>query len=150
MATGIEMTHVPYRGGAPALVDLIAGQVQLYFASAPETIEHIKGGKVRALAVTAASRLDVLADLPTLDAFVPGFEASYWVGFGAPKNTPPEIVDRLNREINAALGDPTLQARLAALGATELVGSPGDLGRLIAEQTEKWGKVVKFVGMKPE
>ena len=150
MATGIEMTHVPYRGGAPALVDLIAGQVQLYFASAPETIEHIKGGKVRALAVTAASRLDVLADLPTLDAFVPGFEASYWVGFGAPKNTPPEIVDRLNREINAALGDPTLQARLAALGATALVGSPGDLGRLIAEQTEKWGKVVKFVGMKPE
>jgi tripartite-type tricarboxylate transporter receptor subunit TctC len=150
MATGIEMAHVPYRGGAPALNDLMAGQVQVFFASAPETIEHIKAGTVRALAVTAATRLEILADLPTLDAFVPGFEASYWVGFGAPKNTPAAIVDRLNREINAALGDPTLQARLAALGATALVGSPGDFGRLIAEQTEKWGKVVKFVGIKPE
>jgi tripartite-type tricarboxylate transporter receptor subunit TctC len=150
MVTGIDMAHVPYRGGAPALNDLIAGQVQLYFASAPETIEHIKAGTVRALAVTAATRLEILADLPTLDAFLPGFEASYWVGFGAPKNTSGEIVDRLNREINAALGDPTLQARLAALGATGLVGSPGDFGRLIAEQTEKWGKVVKFVGIRAE
>jgi tripartite-type tricarboxylate transporter receptor subunit TctC len=150
MVTGIEMTHVPYRGGAPALNDLMAGQVQVFFASAPETIEHIKAGTVRALAVTAPTRSEVLAGLPTLDAFVPGFEASYWAGFGAPKNTPVEIVDRLNREINAALGDPTLQARLAALGATELVGSPGDFGRLIAEQTEKWGKVVKSVGIKPE
>jgi len=150
MATGIEMTHVPYRGGAPALNDLIGGQVQLYFASAPETIEFIKAGTVRALAVTSASRLAILADLPTLDAFVPGFEASYWTGFGAPKNTPPEIIDSLNREINAALGDPALQARLHAFGATELVGSPADFGRLIAEQTEKWGKVVKLIGIKPE
>jgi tripartite-type tricarboxylate transporter receptor subunit TctC len=150
MVTGIEMTHVPYRGGAPALNDLMAGQVQVFFASAPETIEHIKAGTVRALAVTAPTRAEVLAGLPTLDVFVAGFEASYWAGFGAPKNTPVEIVDRLNREINAALGDPTLQARLAALGATELVGSPGDFGRLIAEQTEKWGKVVKSVGIKPE
>jgi tripartite-type tricarboxylate transporter receptor subunit TctC len=150
MVTGIDMAHVPYRGGAPALNDLMGGQVQLYFASAPETIEHIKAGQVRALAVTAASRLEILADLPTLDAFVPGFEASYWVGFGAPKDTPAEIIDSLNREINAALGDPALQARLSALGATELVGSPGDFGRHIAEQTEKWGKVVKVVGIKAE
>ena len=150
MVTGIDMAHVPYRGGAPALNDLVAGQVQLYFASAPETIEHIKAGTVRALAVTAASRLEILADLPTLDAFVPGFEASYWVGFGAPKNTPPEIIDSLNRAINAALGDATLKARLAAFGATEVIGSPDDFRRLIAEQTEKWGKVVKFVGIKPE
>jgi tripartite-type tricarboxylate transporter receptor subunit TctC len=150
MATGIAMTHVPYRGGAPALNDLMGGQVQLYFASAPETLEFIKAGKVRALAVTSASRADVLADLPTLDAFVPGFEASYWTGFGAPKNTPPEIVASLNREINAILGDPALQARLAALGASVVVGSPDDFGRLIAEQTEKWGKVIKFIGIKPE
>ena len=150
MATGIAMTHVPYRGGAPALNDLMGGQVQLYFASAPETLEFIKAGKVRALAVTSASRADVLADLPTLDAFVPGFEASYWTGFGAPKNTPPEIVAGLNREINAILGDPALQARLAALGASVVVGSPDDFGRLIAEQTEKWGKVIKFIGIKPE
>jgi tripartite-type tricarboxylate transporter receptor subunit TctC len=150
MATGIDMAHVPYRGGAPALNDLMAGQVQIFFASAPETIEFIKAGKVRALAVTSASRAEVLADLPTLDAFVPGFEASYWTGFGAPKNTPPEIIASLNRETNAALGDPTLQARLHALGATELIGSPGDFGRLIAEQTEKWGKVIKSIGIKPE
>jgi tripartite-type tricarboxylate transporter receptor subunit TctC len=150
MVTGINMAHVPYRGGAPALNDLMAGQVQLYFASAPETIEFIKAGKVRALAVTSPSRADILADLPTLDAFVPGFEASYWTGFGAPKNTPPEIVDSLNREINAALSDPVLQARLAALGASVVVGSAADFGRLIAEQTEKWGKVIKFIGIKPE
>jgi tripartite-type tricarboxylate transporter receptor subunit TctC len=150
MVTGINMAHVPYRGGAPALNDLMAGQVQLYFASAPETIEFIKAGKVRALAVTSPSRADILADLPTLDAFVPGFEASYWTGFGAPKNTPPEIVDSLNREINAALGDPVLQARLAALGASVVVGLPADFERLIAEQTEKWGKVIKFIGIKPE
>ena len=150
MVTGIQMAHVPYRGGAPALNDLMGGQVQLYFASAPETIEFIKAGKVRALAVTSASRAEVLADLPSLDAFVPGFEASYWTGFGAPKNTPPEIVASLNREINAALGDPALQARLGALGATVVVGSPADFGRLIAEQTEKWGKVIKFIGIKPE
>jgi tripartite-type tricarboxylate transporter receptor subunit TctC len=150
MATGMEMTHVPYRGGAPALTDLMAGQVQLFFASAPETIEFIKAGKVRALAVTSAGRSEELADLPTLDAFVPGFEASYWTGFGAPKNTPPEIIDSLNREINAALGDPALQARFHAFGATELMGSPADFGRLIAEQTEKWGKVIKFIGIKPE
>jgi len=150
MAAGIDMAHVPYRGGAPALNDLMAGQVQIFFASAPETIEFIKAGKVRALAVTSASRAEVLADLPTLDAFVPGFEASYWTGLGAPKNTPPEIIDSLNRETNAALGDPVLQARLHALGATELIGSPGDFARLIAEQTEKWGKVVKFIGVKPE
>jgi tripartite-type tricarboxylate transporter receptor subunit TctC len=150
MVTGIQMAHVPYRGGAPALTDLMAGQVQLFFASAPETIEFIKAGKVRALAVTSASRSEVLADLPTLDAFVPGFEASYWTGFGAPKNTPPEIIERLSREINAALGDPALQARFQAFGADVVVGSPDDFSRLIAEQTEKWGKVIKFTGIKPE
>jgi tripartite-type tricarboxylate transporter receptor subunit TctC len=150
MTTGVHMTHVPYRGGAPALNDLMGGQVQLFFASAPETIEFIKAGKVRALAVTSASRSEVLADLPTLDAFVPGFEASYWTGFGAPKNTPPEIIDSLNREINAALADPALQARFHAFGATELEGSPDDFARLIAEQTEKWGKVIKSIGIKPE
>jgi tripartite-type tricarboxylate transporter receptor subunit TctC len=150
MAAGIEMAHVPYRGGAPALNDLMAGQVQLFFASAPETIEFIKAGKVRALAVTSASRAEVLADLPTLDAFVPGFEASYWTGFGVPKNTPPEIIDSLNREINAALSEPVLQARLHAFGATEVVGSPADFSRLIAGQTEKWGKVIRSTGIKPE
>jgi len=150
MVTGIQMAHVPYRGGAPALTDLMAGQVQLFFASAPETIEFIKAGKVRALAVTSPSRSEVLADLPTLDAFVPGFEASYWIGFGAPKNTPPEIIASLSREINAALGDPALQARFQAFGADVVVGSPDDFRRLIAEQTEKWGKVIKFTGIKPE
>jgi tripartite-type tricarboxylate transporter receptor subunit TctC len=150
MATGIEMTHVPYRGGAPALNDLMAGQVQVFFASAPETIEFIKAGKVRALALTSASRLEILAGLPTLDAFVPGFEASYWVGFGAPKDTPAEIIDSLNREINAALNDPALQARFHAFGATEVAGSPADFRQHIVEQTEKWGKVIKFIGIKPE
>jgi tripartite-type tricarboxylate transporter receptor subunit TctC len=150
MMTGVDMVHVPYRGGAPALNDLLAGQVQLYFPSTPETIEHIKAGSVRPLAVTGPSRLEVLADLPPLNSFLPGFEASYWAGLGAPRDTPPEIVDKLNKEINSVLAEPTFQARLAALGATEMPGSADDFGKLIAHETEKWGKVVKTLGITAE
>jgi tripartite-type tricarboxylate transporter receptor subunit TctC len=150
LKTGVDMTHVPYRGGAPALTDLLAGQVQLYFASAPETIEYIKAGSVRPLAVTAASRLEVLADLPLLNSFLPGFEASYWVGFGAPRDTPAQIVDQLNREINFALGDPILKSRLAAFGATETPGSAADFATLIAAETQKWGEIVRHLDIKAE
>jgi tripartite-type tricarboxylate transporter receptor subunit TctC len=150
LKTGVDMTHVPYRGGAPALTDLLAGQVQLYFASAPETIEYIKAGSVRPLAVTAATRLQALVDLPLLSSFLPGFEASYWVGFGAPRDTPAQIVDTLNREINTVLADPTFTSRLAALGATETPGSAGDFGTLIAHETQKWGELVRFLDIKAE
>ena len=148
--TGVDMVHVPYRGGAPALTDLLAGQVQIYFATVANSIEYIRTGKLRALAVSTATRSAVLPDIPTVDEFVPGYEASGWFGFGAPKNTPAEIVDRLNNEINAALVDPKIKARLGDLGGTVLAGSPGDFGKLIADETEKWGKVVKFAGIKPE
>ena len=120
------------------------------FDGLPSSIEHIKAGKLRALAVTTATRSDVLPDIPTLSDFVPGYEASFWGGFGAPKNTPAEIIDKLNREINAALADPKMKARLADIGGTVLPGSPADFGKLIADETEKWGKVVKFAGIKPE
>jgi tripartite-type tricarboxylate transporter receptor subunit TctC len=150
LMTGVDMTHVPYRGGAPALTDLLAGQVQLYFASAPETIEYIKAGSVRPLAVTAATRLEVLADLPLLSSFLPGFEASYWVGFGAPRDTPAQILDKLNREINIALGDPVMKSRLAVLGATETPGSADDFAALIAAETQKWGEIVRHLDIKAE
>jgi tripartite-type tricarboxylate transporter receptor subunit TctC len=148
--TGVDMTHVPYRGGAPALNDLLAGQVQLYFASAPETIEYIKAGSVRPLAVTGATRLEVLAELPLLSSFLPGFEASYWVGFGAPRDTPAQILDKLNREINIALGDPIMKSRLAVLGATETPGSADDFAALIAAETQKWGEIVRHLDIKAE
>ncbi|HEY6860801.1 MAG TPA: tripartite tricarboxylate transporter substrate binding protein [Pseudolabrys sp.] len=149
MMTGIDMVHVPYRGGAPALVDLLSGQVQVGFSVVTESIEYIKAGKLRALAVTTAARSEVLPDIPTVSEFVPDFEASAWVGIGAPKNTPTEIIEKLNTDINAGLADPKLKARFADLGATVFVGSPTDFGRFIAGETEKWAKVVKFAGIKP-
>ena len=150
MMTGVDMVHVPYRGAAPALTDLLGGQVQVMFAAMPASIEYIKAGKLRALAVTTATRSEALPDIPTVGDFVPGYEASAWYGVGAPKNTPAEIVDKLNKEINAGLADPKIKARLADLGGTLLAGSPADFGKLIADETEKWGKVIKFAGIKPE
>jgi tripartite-type tricarboxylate transporter receptor subunit TctC len=148
--TGVNLVHVPYRGAGPALVDLLGGQVQVMFASISSSIEYLRAGKLRALAVTTSTRSPVLPDIPTLDEFVPGYEASFWTGIGAPRNTPMEILEKLNQEINAGLADPKIKARLAGLGATALPGSPADFGKLIAEETEKWGKVVKFAGIKPQ
>src|SRR5216683_2893763 len=148
--TGISMVHVPYRGQAPALADLLGGQVQVLFAPSPASIEYVRTGKLRALAVTTAARAEALPDLPTVGDFVPGYEASNWWGVGAPKSTPAEIVDKLNRDINAALADPRMKARLADLGGTVLAGPPADFGKLIVDETEKWAKVVKFAGIKPE
>jgi tripartite-type tricarboxylate transporter receptor subunit TctC len=150
MMTGVNMVHVPYRGGAPALTDMISGQVQVMFDNVPTSIEFIRAGKLRPLAVTTATRSEVLPDLPTVADFVPGYEASAWYGVGAPKGTSGELIDKLNKEINAILADPKAKARLADLGATLLAGSPADFGTLIAEETEKWGKVVKFSGAKPD
>jgi tripartite-type tricarboxylate transporter receptor subunit TctC len=150
MMTGINMVHVPYRGGAPALIDLISGQVQVMFDNVPTAIEFIRAGKLRPLAVTTATRSQVLPDLPTVSDFVPGYEASAWYGVGVPKRTPAEIIDRLNKEINAILADPKAKARFAELGAALIAGSPADFGTLVAEETEKWAKVVKFSGAKPD
>jgi tripartite-type tricarboxylate transporter receptor subunit TctC len=150
MMTGVDMVHVPYRGAGPALTDLIAGQVHVYFTALPEAIEHIRVGKIRALAVTTAAQSEVLPDTPTLSGVLPGFEASFWAGFGAPKSTPTEIVDNLNKAINAGLADPEIKSRLAELGGTVLVGSPADFGKLIAEETEKWGKVIRAASIKAE
>jgi tripartite-type tricarboxylate transporter receptor subunit TctC len=150
MMTGINMLHVPYRGAAPAITDLIGGRVQVMFATLPSSIEYIKAGNLRALAVTTANRTPVLPDMPTVGDVLPGYEASAVYGVGAPRNTPTEIVDKLNNEINAGLADPRMQARLADLGGTALPGSPADFARLIAKETQKWAKVVKFSGAKPE
>jgi tripartite-type tricarboxylate transporter receptor subunit TctC len=150
MMTGVDMVHVPYRGGAPAITDLIAGRVQVMFISPIALIEYIKTGKLRALAVTTATRAEALPDLPPLGDFVPGFEASGWNGIGAPKNTSREIIEKLNKDINAALSDPNMKARFVDLGGTVLPGSPADFAQLIAEETEKWAKVVKFSGARPE
>jgi len=150
MMAGVELVHVPYRGQGPALTDLLGGEVQVLFATAPGTTDYITTGKLRALAVTTASRAEVLPELKTVGDFVPGYEASQWYGIGAPRNTPPEIVDKLNKEINAAISDPTMKARLAAVGGEPLPGSPDAFGKLIAEETEKWGKVVRAAGIKPE
>jgi tripartite-type tricarboxylate transporter receptor subunit TctC len=147
--TGVDLVHVPYRGDAPALTDLIGGQVQVMFGNMPSSIEHIRAGKLRPLAVTTAARSEALPDLPPVGDFVPGYEASTWQGLGAPGNTPAEIVDKLNKEINAALSDPKIKARLADLGGTVLSGSPADFGRLIADETEKWGKVIRAANIKP-
>jgi tripartite-type tricarboxylate transporter receptor subunit TctC len=143
LSTGTDMLIVPYRGGAPALTDLIAGQVQVYFSYLPESIESVRAGKVRALAVTTAKRAPALPDLPTVGDFVAGFEASSWQGIGAPRNTPAEIVARLNSEVNAALADPTIKTRLAELGSTPAPMSPGDFERFIIAETEKWAKVIR-------
>jgi tripartite-type tricarboxylate transporter receptor subunit TctC len=150
MMAGVDMVHVPYRGGGPALNDLIGGQVQVMFPATVVSIEYIRAGRLRALAVTTAMRSEALPDLPTVGEFVPGYEASAWFGIGAPKNTPTEIVDKLNTEVNAALADPNIKARLADLGGTALAGSPADFAKLIADETEKWAKVVKFAGIKAE
>jgi tripartite-type tricarboxylate transporter receptor subunit TctC len=150
MMTGVDMIHVPYRGGPPALTDLLGGQVQVMFDAVTNSIEHIRTGKVRALAVTGAVRSGALPDIPTVGEFVPGYEASLWFGVGAPKDTPAEIINMLNKEINAALADPKIKGRLTELGTTVLTGAPTDFGTLIAEETEKWGKVIKFAGIKLE
>jgi tripartite-type tricarboxylate transporter receptor subunit TctC len=150
MLTGVEMLHVPYRGAAPALTDLLGGQVQVMFADMPSSIEYVRTGKLVALAVTTATRSEALPQLPSVSEFVPGFEASAWWGVGAPRNTPPEIVDVLNKEINVALADAKIKARLGELGGTAIAGSPTDFGKLVADETEKWAKVVKFSGAKPD
>ena len=149
LAAKVNMVHVPYRGEAPALTDLLGGQVQVVFGTMPTSIALVKADKVRALAVTSATRSALLPDIPTLSEFLPGYEASFFGGFGAPKNTPPEIVERLNKEINAGLSDPNLKARLTGLGGTALPGSPAEFGKLIADETEKWAKVIKSAGIKP-
>jgi tripartite-type tricarboxylate transporter receptor subunit TctC len=141
---------VPYRGGAPALTDLLAGQVQVYFTTVANGIEYVRAGRLRALGVSTMTRVDVLPDIPTLNEFVPGYEASGWFGIGAPKNTPAEIIDQLNRETNAALADPKLKARVADLGGMVFPLSPAEYEKRVAEETEKWGKVVKFSGAKPD
>jgi tripartite-type tricarboxylate transporter receptor subunit TctC len=150
MMTGVDMLHVPYRGSAPALTDLMGGQVQVLFDNMPSSIEYIKAGKLRPLAVTTAARSDALPGVPTVAETVPGYEASAWFGLGAPKGTPPEIVDKLNAAVNAGLADPQLKTRLADLGGSMLVGTPADFGKIIAEETEKWAKVVKFSGARPD
>ena len=142
------MCRIAARG--PALTDLLGGQVQVYFPTIGASVEYISVGKLRALAVTTATRSVALPDIPTMSEFVPGYEASAFYGLGGPKNMPAEIVERLNKEINAALADPKIKARLGDLGGTPLVGSPADFGRLIADETEKWAKVVKFTGAKPD
>jgi tripartite-type tricarboxylate transporter receptor subunit TctC len=150
MMAGVNMVHVPYRGQGPALTDLLGGQVQVLFATTPGTTDYIATGKLRALAVTTASRAETLPQLPPVADFVSGYDASQWYGLSAPKNTPAEIVDRLNREINAALADPGMKSRFADIGGEPLAGSPEAYGRLIAEETGKWGKVVRAAGLKPE
>ncbi len=148
MMAGVDMLHVPYRGAAPALTDLLGGQVQVFFGPTAASIESIRIGKLRALAMTTATRSDVLPDIPTVSDYVPGYEASVWVGVGVPRNTPAEIVDKLNKETNAALADPKIKARVADLGGTVLAGSPADFGKLIADETDKWAKVIRFAGIK--
>jgi tripartite-type tricarboxylate transporter receptor subunit TctC len=150
MMTGVNLVHVPYRGNAPALTDLIAGQVELVFPSAASSIEYIRTGKLRGLAVTGATRSNALPELPTVAESISGYEASSLYGIGAPRNTPAEIVDKLNKEVNAALADPKMKARLADLGSVALPGSPVEFGKLIADETEKWAKVIKFAGIKPQ
>jgi tripartite-type tricarboxylate transporter receptor subunit TctC len=150
MMAGVDIVHVPYRGGGPALVDLLGGQVQMMFGVIASSMEYIRAGKLRPLAVSTAMRVDALPDLPTVGDFLPGYEASDWYGICAPKGTPIEIIDRLNAQINAGLADPKLKARLADLGGTPLPGTPAEFGKLIADETEKWGKVVRAAHMKPE
>src|SRR6185437_11353666 len=150
MMAGVNIVHVPYRGIAPALTDLLGGQVQVLFTNPALLIPYIRAGKLRALAITTATRLEALPDIPTVGEFVPGYEASSIFGLGAPRNTPAEIVDKLNNEINAALADPKFKARLANLDGTVLGGSPADFGKLIADETEKWGKVIRAANIRPQ
>jgi len=150
MKSGIEMIHVPYRGGAPALTDLIGGQVQVSFADIASSIEYVKAGRVRALGVTTMARSEALPDLPPIADYLPGYETSGWFGIGVPKNTPAEIIERLNQEINVGLATPRIKARYAELGAAVFAGSAADFGKFIAEETEKWGKVIKAAGLRPD
>jgi tripartite-type tricarboxylate transporter receptor subunit TctC len=150
MMAGVDLVPVQYRSSGPALTDLMAGQVQVMFDPLGSSIEYIRAGRLRALAVTTTTRADALPGVPTVGEFVPGYEASLWQGIGAPKSTPPEIVDRLNKEINAALADPKIKARLADLGSTPLVQSSGEFAKLIASDTEKWGKVIRAANIKAE
>jgi tripartite-type tricarboxylate transporter receptor subunit TctC len=150
LMTGVNMLHVPYRGAGPALADLLGGQVQVCFTSIIASIEYIRAGQLRALAVTTPSRSEALPDIPSLSEFLPGYEATDWKGMFAPKNTPPEIIDKLNKEINAGLADPKLRARFAELSSPVMPGSPADFGQFIAKETKKWGKVVKFAGIKAD
>jgi tripartite-type tricarboxylate transporter receptor subunit TctC len=150
MMAGVNLVHVPYRGQGLAMNDLLGGQVQVLFATTPGTTEYVRIGKLHALAVTTSARAEALPEVPTVADFVPGYESSQWYGVSAPKNTPVEIVEKLNKEINAALADPKMKTRFADLGGTVLPGSPADFGKLIADETEKWGKVVKFAGLKAD
>jgi len=150
MMAGIDMVHVPYRGNGPAITDLLGGQVQVLFAGTLEAIEHIKAGRLRPLAVTDTTRLEALPDIPTVGEFVAGYEASAWLGLGAPKNTPTEFIEKLNNAINAGLADPKIKARLAEMGGILLAGSPADFGKFIAEETDKWGKVIRALNIKAE
>jgi tripartite-type tricarboxylate transporter receptor subunit TctC len=150
MMAGINLVHVPYRGAAPALTDLLGGQVQVYFGPMPSSIEHIKAGRLRALAVTTPARSEALPDLPTIGEFLPGYEAGTWNCIGAPRNTPAEIVDKLNSEVNAGLADPTVKTRLADLGSAAFPASPADLAKFISAETEKWAKVIRFAGIKAQ
>jgi tripartite-type tricarboxylate transporter receptor subunit TctC len=150
MMTGLDLIHVPYRGEGPAVADLLGGQVHLLFGTLLTSIEQVKSGRVRALAVTSRVRATTLPDIPTVGEFVPGYESSTWFGMAAPRNTPAEIIDRLNREINAGLDNPTVKARLADLGCEPNPTTPAAFGQLVADEVEKWGKVVRFSGAKPE
>ena len=148
--TGVNMVHVPYRGGGPALTDLLAGQVQVFFPPMVVPIGQVRAGKLRALAVTTATRSEALPEVPTVGEFVPDYEASVWFGLGAPKGTPAEVIDKLNHEINAGLADPKIKARIAESGGNALAGSPAGFGKLIADETEKWGQVIRAANIKPE
>ena len=150
MMSGVNLVHVPYKGGAPAVADLVAGHVQVIFAPVSEAIPHIKAGKLRALAVTPAKRLDVFPDVPSVGEFLPGYEATGFAGIGAPKATPAAIIDLLNKELNAGLADPKIKARIEELGGTVVGGTPAEFGKIISDATEKWAKVIKFAGIKAE
>jgi tripartite-type tricarboxylate transporter receptor subunit TctC len=150
MMAGVDIQHIPYRGAAPAMTDLLAGQVQIYFATTPVSIDHIRNARLRALGVTTAERLDTLAEVPTIAETVPGFEASAWYGVGAPNGTPAAVIEKLNREINAVLAEPKIKPRFDDLGCIPIGGTPASLGKLVAEETEKWAKVIKFAGLKAE
>jgi len=148
--TGVDLVQVHYRGAGPAFVDLLAGQVQIMFVNTAASIEYIRAGRLRALAVTTGTRSEALSDIATVSEFVPGYEASGWSGVGSPKSTPTEVIDKLNREINTALADPKIKEQLADLGAIVFASTPAEFGKHIAAETEKWGKVIKFAGIKPQ